>query len=156
MACTATQIRWNNQSAASYRPTADYLGVTLSYTHPEHLAFTRRARSANLTQHRLKWWLCSKHIARQARVQLWYTCVLATFHYGLVAVNFTPPIITKYVTMVMTMFRQLMTTVFEPDAPTSRFLTNTNWCIRSNCSCAMSSRHHRSEAYHSSLWRYCT
>lgn len=43
-----------------------------------------------------------------ARVQLWHTCVLATFHYGLVAVNLTPPIITKYMTMVMTMFRQLM------------------------------------------------
>ena len=95
-------------SALPIKTSAVYLGVTVSYKHLERQTFERRMQSANLTHHRLRRWLRSTCIPLKSRLLLWRSSVLATLHYGLIAVNFTLPILSRHFTLVMGMHRRIV------------------------------------------------
>ena len=100
--------RNGHASALPVKTSADYLGVKISYQQLERQTFERRLHSANFAFHRLRKWLQTKKISLRYRLQLWRASVVATLHYGLIAVNLTLPILSRYSTLIMSMYRRIL------------------------------------------------
>ena len=87
--------------------TADYLGTCLSYSVFEQQTFAKRVQCARITFHRLRRWLCLPQIALHHRLLLWKASVLSTLQYGIVATNFTLPIVKQFQQIVLGMYRRM-------------------------------------------------
>ena len=90
------------------RSKAKYLGVCVNYQNPELLTFLTRKTAALTTFHRLKKWLCNKHLSLRTRLQMWHSCVFMSLTYGLLAVDITLPILTKYQSLIFGMYRRIL------------------------------------------------
>ena len=67
-----------------------------------------RKRAALITFQRLKKWLCNKHLALRTRLQMWHSCVFMSLTYGLLAVDITLPILTKFQSLIFGMYRRIL------------------------------------------------
>ena len=97
---TITKLRIRSQ--------AKYLGVCVNYQNSEQLTFMTRKRAALITFQRLKKWLCNKHLALRTRLQMWHSCVFMSLTYGLLAVDITLPILTKFQSLIFGMYRRIL------------------------------------------------